>query len=409
MRILQVTTVAKTLRSFLLPLGERFRANGWHVDAMASGATSCAQCRTSFDRVWDIDWSRDPTSRRNFLSAPNRVRQVVAQGNYDVVHVHTPIAAFVTRYAIRQRISRPQVIYTAHGFAFHAEGSPWNNLLFLQLEKLAGRWTDCLVLINRDDARAARRHRISRGGSLYIPGIGIDTDRYAPASVTPEQVASFRASLHLAPDDVLFGVVAYMDPDKRHEDIIWALHQLRRSYVHLALAGDGPQMDELRNLVHQLGLARQVHFLGHCSQIPVLLRACRAKILSSVREGLPRSVMEAMSLEVPVIGSDVRGICDLLEEGGGLLVPPQSVTAFSRAMAWMVDHPQEAQAMGVCARQIVKCYDVKRILSMYEALYQRIRESTSTSGLPQHLQTFQSSLLSHTPLLQTPRLEEPAL
>src|SRR2546423_13555480 len=99
--LLMVTTVPDTLAGFLLPFAEHFRAQGWHVDAMARGVSGSAGCVQAFDHVWDMDWSRNPLRPSNFISAPKRVRDVVVQQGYDLVHVHTPVAAFVTRFALR--------------------------------------------------------------------------------------------------------------------------------------------------------------------------------------------------------------------------------------------------------------------------------------------------------------------
>ena len=101
MKILFITTVSSTLRAFLLPFATHFRQKGWRVDAMASGASGCADCRAAFDHTFEVEWSRSPLNFANLLKAPRQIRSVVENGEYDIVHVHTPIAAFVTRAALR--------------------------------------------------------------------------------------------------------------------------------------------------------------------------------------------------------------------------------------------------------------------------------------------------------------------
>ena len=99
--LLIVTTIPATIRAFLLPFADRFRAAGWRVDAMACGISDDAECLQAFDRVWDVEGSRNPLDPRNFLAAPQVVREVVKTEKYDIIHVHTPVAAFVTRYALK--------------------------------------------------------------------------------------------------------------------------------------------------------------------------------------------------------------------------------------------------------------------------------------------------------------------
>ncbi|MGH2559895.1 MAG: glycosyltransferase family 4 protein [Thermomicrobiales bacterium] len=374
-KLLMVTTVPGTLRAFLLPFAEHFSASGWRVDAMAHGVTSSPECVQTFDRVWEVPWSRDPRDLRNVLQAPRTIRAIVERERYDLVHVHTPVAAFATRYALSRSPLRDRtaVIYTAHGFHFYRGGATSRNLLFRSLEKLAGRWTDYLVVINEEDEAAARRHGIVAPDRLvHMPGIGVDTERYSPAQVSEEEVAGVRASLGLAPGLPLFLVVAEMIPRKRHQDVLHAFARLSQSDAHLAFAGEGPRMASLRRLATELGVAGRVHFLGRRSDVPTLARAANAVLLVSRQEGLPRSVMEALSLEVPVIGSDIRGIRDLLDDGSGLLVPVGDVDRLAASMRWVLEHPVAATAMALRGRQKVCAgFGQAAIIDAHEALYAR--------------------------------------
>jgi glycosyltransferase involved in cell wall biosynthesis len=294
---------------------------------------------------------------------------------YDLVHVHSPVAAFATRYALRglRRTGKPRIIYTVHGFHFHEGGPALQNALFLNIEKLAGRWTDQMVVINQEDYQAAQSHHIVPPDRLqYVPGIGVDTEVYRPESVTTGDVLAVREELGLEPEDELFLMVARFEPGKLHSDAIHAFAQLSRMNTHLVFAGDGALLDEMQALAEDLGVRQRVHFLGHRNDIAVLMRAAVAVLLPSQREGLSRSVMESLSLEVPVIGTDIRGIRSLLDNGCGLLVQPGDVEALTKAMAWMIDHPQEARSMGRQGRVKMATYDLRRILALYETLYDRV-------------------------------------
>ncbi len=119
-RILIVSTISRFLRDFLFPYAEHYRSLGWQVDALTSRLDEFPECRVVYDHVWEVSWSRSPLSLHNFWETPETIRRVVTEGAYDIVHVHTPVAAFVTRYALRGvRASQGvKVIYTAHGFHF---------------------------------------------------------------------------------------------------------------------------------------------------------------------------------------------------------------------------------------------------------------------------------------------------
>ena len=376
-RILFVTTIPGTLRAFLLPFAQHFRAKGWQVDAMAQGISNCAKCLHSFDRVWEVEWSRNPLDPQNLIIAPPQIRLAIAQQDYDIVHVHTPVAAFVTRYALNnlRQQGRPKVIYTAHGFHFYRGGKPLKNLSFLALEKLAGRWTDYLVVINREDEEAAKHYGIVPTERVcYTPGIGVDTDYYSPGNVPEAEVVRVRQELGLSTETPLFLSIAEFNPGKRHQDILKALARLGRSEVHLAFAGTGPLMEQMQLLASDLGIQNQVHFLGYRQDIPALIRASTATLLASEREGLPRSVMESLCLEIPVIGTQTRGIRDLLEGDCGLIVKLGDVEELAEAMARILNRPEEAKMMGKRGRERMKGYEVRQIIKLYDRLYNRALE-----------------------------------
>lgn len=369
-----VATVAPTVRGFLLPFGDYFRSLGWTVDAMASGVESCGLCGEHFDRVWEMDWSRNPIAAKNMWSCRRRVRQIVEREKYDIVHVHTPVAAFVARFALRglRKSGAVKIVYTAHGFHFHRGAAFYRNAIFQVLERAGGRWTDRLVVMNAEDLEAAKRLKIvTENHVTYMPGIGVDTSELNPASVSADEVLRLRREIGLEDSERYLLLVAELIPRKRPRDVLYALAKLRgRDDVHLVVAGNGPLLGELRSLAEQLSIGRRVHFLGFRRDIPTLIGGSTALILPSAQEGLPRSVMEAMCLATPVIGSDIRGTSDLLQNGVGLLVPVGDVEGFSRAMEQTLDSPEAMAAMGKRSRERIGDYDIKKVIAMHESLYE---------------------------------------
>jgi glycosyltransferase involved in cell wall biosynthesis len=373
-RLLYVTTISASLWGFMHPFARHFRDLGWTVDGMARGASDCVNCLSTFDRVWEAPWSRNPLNPKNLLIAAREIRRVVDAGSYDIVHVHTPVAAFVTRYALRRR-NRPRVIYTAHGFHFHPYGGPLQNAIYKTLERMAGRWTDHLVTINRTDEEAAISSRIVPPARVqYIPGIGIDTEQYSPGRVVEAQIARVRAEIGIPAGQAMLLMAAEFNPGKRHADVLQAAAGIGRQDFHIAFAGHGRTYEEIRALALKLGIASRVHFLGMRRDVPMLIRASAAMLLPSEREGLSRSVMEALSLETPVIGTKIRGIHDLVGDDAGLLVAPGDIAGLSNAISWLLDHPAEARHMGRIGRARMKQFDVRRVIDAHENLYARALE-----------------------------------
>jgi len=367
--LLFVTTIPATVSSFFVPITRHLQAQGWQVDAMANGISSNPKCLETFDRVWDVDLSRNPLDQKNLFIARQQIRKVLAQKHYDIVNVSTPVAAFVTRYALNDlRKKGLKLIYTAQGFHFYRGGAAVKNIIFRTLETIAAPWTDYLVVVNREDEAAAKRI-IPDERVRYIPGTGVNLDRYSPDNISASEIEQVRENLGLKPDNPLFLSVAEFIPRKHPRDILIAFAKLNRSEVHLAFAGDGRLLEQMKQLASNLGIQDRVHFLGLRKDIPVLMRASTATILASEQEGLPNCVMESICLEIPVIGTDIRGTRDLLEEGNGLLFQVGDVEGLAQAMTWVLDRPEEVKMMGKRGRERMAAYGLPQILKQYENLY----------------------------------------
>lgn len=369
------TSVPSTLTAFLLPYAEHYRRAGWRVEAISNGVSKVERCVAAFDAVHDIGWTRKPTDPANLTSAPARLRQVAREGGYDIVHAHDPIAAFVTRYALRglRAGGEVKVVYTAHGFHFFRGAPPVQATVFRVLERVASDWTDRLIVINEEDLAAAQAFPLARrGGVVYMPGIGVDMSKYGRAGLDPAGAARVRGELGLAPGQPLLTMVAEFNPGKRHKDAVAALAASGLPDAVLALAGDGPLVGEVNALAAGLGVGERVRTLGYRHDIPDVLAASTAVLLPSEREGLPRSLMEASSLEVPVIATRIRGVTELVTPETGILHEIGDVAALAAAMRRVVEDPDGAREMGRKGRQRMATFDIGNVIALHDELYGRL-------------------------------------
>lgn len=339
---------------------------------MANGALECDTIADAFDHRYNVSWSRNPLSPGNVFGSLATVRDIVMQGEYDIVHVHTPIAAYVTRMALRRRSSgvRPAVIYTAHGFHFYRGGLGARNVAYAAMERRAAAWTDYLVTINHEDLEAARAFSgIDPTRVRYIPGIGVDTDRYAPSS-SASRIAEIRAGLGIAPDAFMLTMIAELSPVKRHAHLLRALSTVKDDRVVLVLVGDGPLEMSLRDLAEKLGVSARVRWAGYRRDIPAVLAASDALVLCSEREGLNRSVLEAMSAGKPVIGTATRGIADAITPATGWIVDKHDPASLAAAIDEAARDRDEAAKRGVAGRErAIAEYSLPRIIDAYGELY----------------------------------------
>ena len=370
--MLVVTTIDRTLAGHVFPYICLLQDMGIQVELGCRSVSKAATARLDSLGLprHEVAFSRNPLHPAN-MRALWQLRGILRRARYDVADVHTPVAAWVTRLAVRLFSPQTRVIYSSHGLPYHSAAPRVRNAAILLLEKLAGRWTDYLVVINREDERAAERHGLAPPGKVrYMPGTGVDTARFNPECVDETQVHSVRRDLGLTEEDVLFLSIGEFTPRKRQTDILQALARLEDSRIHVAFAGAGRLMDQARSIASNLGVKGRTHFLGYRSDVSVLIRAARATILTSEAEGVPKSLMESLCLEVPAIGTEVRGTRELLKDGSGLLVPLADLDALAEAMHWMAAHPNEAEAMGRKGRRkMLEVYDLRRTLELQRAVY----------------------------------------
>lgn len=385
MRLLIAATVPVTFESFLTPFARHFRALGWRVDGMAAGLSRSHAAR-DFDRTWDVRWSRNPLEISG-LRELSRIRRIAVRERYDIVHVHTPVAAFLTRCALRQRPPGMRVVYTAHGFHFAPGLHPLRNAAFLSLEKLAGRWTDALVVMNAEDVAAVGRYRIVPPERLrVIHGIGLDVERFARARVSPDSIARLRSEMGLADGVPVVAMAAEFSANKRHGAVLEALARTRAP-VHLALAGEGRLLEAARQHADLLGISDRVHFLGWREDVDTVLAASVATVLFSAHEGLPRCVMESLALEVPVVGADIRGVRDLVGEDCGILVPPGDVAALAAAIDAVVLDPARGRTLGRNGRKkMTGRFSLPSVILEHERLYDDlVAGSCRSAGAPSRM------------------------
>jgi len=381
-----VTTVPITLEAFLIPFAEHFRRKGWRVDALSHEATQHAPIHAVFDNRYDITWNRNPLSPNDLFDTWARVRRVVVEGGYDIVHVHTPIAAFMTRFALRtlRGDDGPTVIYTTHGFHFYRGQGFLAHEAFKTLERLAARWTDFIVTINEEDFAAAQHFRgIPAERVRYVPGIGVDVGAYDSDSYPADDVQRVRSELGAGPNDFLITMIAEFIPRKNHRLALQAIRMVSSPDVRLNLVGTGPLEGEVRRQALEMGLAERVTFAGFRRDIPAVLAASDAGLLVSKHEGLARSVLETMAAGKPVIGTTTRGIGDAIGSEAGWVVPRGDARALAAAIESAADDRAEAARRGAAARERALAeFSLDRIIVAYDELYaEALGLSSGNTGL----------------------------
>lgn len=304
MRFLYVTTIGLTM-IFFKDLVKKLVDDGNTVDI------ACNESEYKVDEfyrelgcnVYQIDFSRSPFNKGNF-EAIKELKKIVSDNKYDIVHCHTPVAGACTRIACKGfRKNGLKVFYTAHGFHFY-KGAPLINwLIYYPIEKYCSKFTDILITINHEDESLAKK-RMKAKKVEYVPGVGIDVDKFANAVVDR---AEKRQELGIPEDAFLILSVGELNKNKNHQIVIRALAELNDKNVHYMIAGEGALSDYLKNLSYELGVESQVHILGYREDTEQLYKIADINAFPSIREGLGLAAIEGMAAGLPLICLDNRG------------------------------------------------------------------------------------------------------
>lgn len=311
-KILYVATVDIHIKSFHLPYLKMLKENGYEVHVATNGDEQFPYC----DVKHKICIERSPFKLNN-LKAIKQLKRIIDEEKFDIIHCHTPMGSVVTRLAAKEaRKNGTRVIYTCHGFHFY-KGAPIKNwLLFYPVEWYLAKFTDTLITINQEDYKRAQKKFGKRCKDIqYVPGVGIDTKKF-DISMTEEEKIEYRKSLGLKNEDFVLTCVARLDKNKNQGFLIKCMRKLvnEDKNIHLLLVGRDELNGKYQKMVQRMNLENNVHFLGNRTDVPQLLKISDVVVSASKREGLPVNVLEAMSIEIPVVVFDCRGMSDLINE-----------------------------------------------------------------------------------------------
>ncbi|MFQ5783946.1 MAG: glycosyltransferase family 4 protein [Alphaproteobacteria bacterium] len=336
MKICQLCAVDFTFYHFLLPLARAMAEAGHEVVGVCADGPLLDRVRAAGLRVETVPFSRD-RDLVNHARVLRRLGALFRAERFDIVHVHTPVAALLGRLAAR-RAGVPRVVYTAHGFYFHDRMSWPRRLPWIALEWLGGRMTDVLFTQADEDAATARRFRLCRGGAIAAIGNGVDPVRFAPADDGGTARQALRRALDTPEHAVVIVTVGRLVAEKGYPELFNAMRALDAVLwvVGERLASDRARAieAEIAAAVADPALGPRLRLLGRRDDVPEILRAADVFALPSHREGMPRSIIEAMMTGLPVVATDIRGAREEVVDGAtGALVPVGAASALARALA----------------------------------------------------------------------------
>ena len=378
MKICQLTNVGFALNKFLLPLIDAQIANGDEVIAVCSDDEYVVDLRKEGYRVEVLSITRGMNPLRH-LHSIWVIFWFLRKEKFDIVHVHTPVAALLGRIAAR--LCKVQlVIYTAHGFYFHDEMSSTKRAFFIGLERFAGKMTSLLFTQSAEDAKAAVIEKIMPKELVYEISNGVDVNRFNPEFWVLNN--KIRSELGVSDDNFVVGMIGRQVKEKGIIELLEVVRILGEKYddISFIIVGDRLNSDHAQGVEAAIKSAKKASgdrliLTGMRSDIPELLAAMDLFTLPSWREGMPRTIIEAMMMALPVVATDIRGSREEVIDGEtGLIVPIRSPKFLAKAIESLYLDREKTKKMGKASRKrALKFYNEKKVIERQLAIIRSMK------------------------------------
>jgi glycosyltransferase involved in cell wall biosynthesis len=330
-----------------------------------------------------------------------QLRRILTELQPDIVHTHSSKAGIIGRdvaWKLRMHPSPstgeggvrvratdaqpraavphvlPKIVHTIHGLPFHRYGNPLANALYVMLERRAARQSDAIISVADAMTNQALARGVGRPEQYTTIYSGMEVEDFLRA---PEGVAEFRASLGLMAGDVLVTQVSRLAELKGHEYILAAAERIPGPRVHFAFVGDGRRRGWIESEIARRGLTSRVHLTGLLppDRIPLVMHATDILVHCSLREGLARTLPQAMLSGVPVVSFDVDGAREVVSAETGMLLEPHDVGGLTTAIGTLAASADLRKKLGTRGRQVVEVrFDWRTMVDRIEGVYRKLME-----------------------------------
>ena len=361
---------------------ELLRQAGWRVDIVSGPQTGSEGSLIEIVQERGIPLVLEPTLVREVnpvkdLLATWRLARLMRQGQYTIVHTHSSKAGIVGRWAAKLA-GVPVIVHTVHGWGHHERQHPLIRAYYIWLEKLTLPITDKLIVVSALNIEKGLADGIGQPDNYLVIRSGIELDRFGHPQVLR---ADTRAAWGIPQEAVVVGSVTRLSPQKAPLDFVQAAAQVAQQYpqTYFMMVGDGPLRSEVEALAAKLGIADRLVLTGLRRDVPELMAAFDIFALSSLWEGLPRVLPQAMATSLPIVATACDGSAEAITEGvNGFLVPPGEPKALAERLCQLLADPALAKQLGAAGYARVAEFSDRGMVAAIADLY---RELLAKKGL----------------------------
>jgi len=288
------------------------------------------------------------------------IKKLVKNFRPDTLFLCSSKAGFIGSLAARwtPKVSRPKVIYRIGGWTFNDPWPSWKRRVWIILERLSAKWKNVIIVNNKHDLDQANRLKIRPRQELVLIHNCIDPYKMEFLAKDEARLKLFekagRISGKVFQAEYIVGTIANFYSPKGLEYLVKAASDIENDKVVFFIIGDGAERPKLENLIKELRLEHRVFLLGHISEAYRYLSAFDIFVLSSVKEGFPWVILEAMAAKLPIIASRVGAIPEIIEDGkSGIIVEAGNSKDMAQKISELLDNDRLQKELGIQAHQTV--------------------------------------------------------
>lgn len=380
MKIIELCAIDQTMKIFLNNLNKQLMNQGFDLICVCSEGPYTEELKKEGFNIINIPIERKIKLFSNIKSI-YRLYKLFKSEKPDVLHVHTPIASVLGRIAARlAKVSI--VIYTAHGFYFHRNMSPMKYKLFLNIEKyMAKYFTDFIFTQSKEDRLTAIENNFIHERKIVYIGNGIDVfGKFNSENVSHVEIERLYEEFNITEQNIIITFIGRLVKEKGIVELLEAFSNIDNKNIKLLVVGDidqGCRDQQTKTLIiSKYKDNKSIIFTGFREDINNILYITDIFCLPSYREGMPRTIIEAMSMQCAVIATDIRGCREEVIDGEtGLLVSPQSMYEMQNKIEILIKNRELLNSMKTAGRKRAEeYYDEKLVVNKQINIINRLYE-----------------------------------
>jgi glycosyltransferase involved in cell wall biosynthesis len=298
--------------------------------------------------------------------------RIIKKYNPLIVHTHSSKAGLLGRLAAKLA-GVPIIVHSPHGHVFVGYFGPIKTKIFIILERLASRITDKIIALTQREKEDHIRLRIGSEDTFVIIHSGVELNKFKEMPLIEGQ--NLRKNLGLPEDALIIGTSGRLEPVKGPEFLIKAANRIISQYPNtfFLFVGDGSLRRDLEKKALDLGIEKNIVFLGWRNDVSKIISIYDIFVLPSLNEGMGRVLVEAMALGKPIVASNAGGIPDLITHGKtGFLVPPKNSKELAKYIQILLENKEKRVKMGLAGKKMALNFSKEIMVSKTVELYQHL-------------------------------------